>query len=580
MRGEVLVVHGDITALSAHAVAYSTDRGLSEGGQLTAAFEAHVAGFLEGYAALRHATRQRKPDAGDAFWLPASETGRPHGVVVTVAAAGSGTRAERAYLATRGALQCACAELERAAIPRPWTVALPCFLAGDGGARHDRVTVAEPQLEAAHAFVAEQRDVDVAFIAYTEANYQVWLEARRRVRARTGWQPAAPEPDESLVAAITRGECVLFLGSGLSSGSGLPGWGALIDALADDLALGPEHRRADLEYLLDLAQWYRNDGLRPTVEERVARLYAARTAGARPTIAQYLLASLPVRYFVTTNYDDLLETALAGLRRHPLRVVSERDVARTGSPDGCYVVKFHGCAASGTDVVLSRDDYDDFFRARPAMALLLEGLLLNQSFFFVGYGLRDPDFRQIWARIGAMLRDAKRPAFAATFDTPPRHGAVQWLRQGLSIQDIRGDDLADKSRALDRFLDRLAENVSRDGHLLLADDVDAFSAELEAVRDGLLRVVPDLVDACARSLRASRTEVLALADLLRFYAAHGWRGSTSGHLGALFGALSLHPALSAEERRDLLVSALRHTESAEDAQRIESILAHRDESTR
>lgn len=568
VQGAVLVVHGDITMLTAHAVAYSTDWSLSEGGQLTRAFESGFAGFEDRYAELRGRHRPRSLEPGAAFWIPLGDH-MPHGIVVTVAAAGRRPRAERARLATLGALRCACDSLAREGVKKPWTIALPCFLAGDGGARHDRVTVAEPQVEAALGFVRDEPDVDVAFVAYTEANYQVWLEARRRVRARLGVVAEGSEPDERLVAAVARGECVVFAGSGLSLGSGLPGWSALIDELADTLGVPSEDRRGDLDYLLDLAQWYRNEGLRPSIEERVRRTFTAESAGARPTVAHYLLASLPARYYVTTNYDDLLETALRGLRRHALGVVAETDVARTGSPDGCYVVKFHGCAQSPSDIVLSRDDYDGFFRRRPAMALLLEGLLLNQSFLFVGYGLRDPDFRQIWSRIAAMLEGAKRPAFATTFESPPRHGQTQWARHGLHLSPIDGATAADKARKLDRFLDRLADLVARDPHLVLADDVDvAFSQPFADLRKRMLDMLGDLATSCSHAPSASRTEVLALADTLRFFVDHGWRGAMPGHVAGLFGSLALHRELTKEERRDLLVSAMRHTESREEAEKL------------
>jgi O-acetyl-ADP-ribose deacetylase (regulator of RNase III) len=158
VRGAVLVVHGDITMLTAHAVAYSTDWSLSEGGQLTRAFEAQLPRFADRYAALREAHEPRSLTAGDAFWIPI-EDGRPHGVAVTVAAAGGKARAERAKLATEGALRCARDALERGGVKKPWLLALPCFLAGHGGARHDRVTVAEPQIEAALAFVAREVDI-------------------------------------------------------------------------------------------------------------------------------------------------------------------------------------------------------------------------------------------------------------------------------------------------------------------------------------------------------------------------------------------------------------------------------------
>ncbi|MFO0552735.1 MAG: SIR2 family protein [Polyangiaceae bacterium] len=580
--GSVFIAQGDLTRVAAHAIVYSTDRMLSRGGQLTAAFDANIPGFSEGYRALGERVRKlaAKPNAGDAYWLPVRDrestdargAGVVAGVVVTIAAATGKPRGERAYSATRGALICARDHLAELGVPRPWLVALPTLLAGDGGARHDRRAVAEPQLEAAEEFVASEPDLDVAFIPYTESNYQVWLDARRRVRERRGYAPPAgdPIPDPRLVGALQRGECVLFAGSGLSTRTGLPSWNELITELADRLGVPESKRRGDLDYLLDLAQWYRNEVPSPTIEELVRARFTAAASGAHPTLAQYLLGGLPARYFVTTNYDDLLEVALRGLRRHPQHVVLDSDVARTGAPDACYVVKFHGCAAQGGPIVLSRDDYDDFFRGRPALALLLEGLLLNQSFFFVGYGLRDPDFRQIFTRISSMLRGTQRPAFATSFDDATPYAARQWASKGLGISSIGGESHSDKCRTLDRYLDRLSEMVSRDPHLFLADDDDRLVApEIEKLRAQMLGACSDLVAACTRTREHARADVLALVDLLRFYASHGWRGSYPGQLGGLFAALGLHPSLTRVEQRELLVSALRYTESSEQAATLE-----------
>ena len=59
--------------------------------------------------------------------------------------------------------------------------------------------------------------------------------------------------------------------------------------------------------------------------------------------------SLPVRHVITTNYDDLLERALSALKRHPVVVVKQEDVARIGE-GGTYVVKLHGDAAHPDDI--------------------------------------------------------------------------------------------------------------------------------------------------------------------------------------------------------------------------------------
>ncbi len=575
LGGFVHVALGDVTLLSANAIAYSTDRALSRGGQLTAAFERSVPGFAAQYAALGREHGPSRPQPGSAWFLPLDGGRRPQGVVVTVATGGGMARHERAYRAVEGALACAAEALAALGVKKPWKIALPTFLTGDGGARHDRLAVAEPQIEAAWDFLARHEGVDVAFVPYTEGTQQVWLEARRRVEARRGIRhDPALEPDPALVAALRRGECVLFVGSGTSTGSGLPTWSALVAELETALAIPDAHRRQDLDHFLDLAQWYRDEARSPSLEQLLRNRFAVATSGARPTLTHYLLTSLPVRNFVTTNYDDLIETALEALRLHPTRVVSEADVARTGERDARYVVKFHGCAATqGSEFVLSRDDYDDFFRRRPAMALLLEGLLLNQTFFFVGYGLRDPDFRQIHHRISHMLKGAKRPTFATTFEAISDQSRAQWQKKHLSLLSVPGADIDEKQRMLDRLLDRIAERVAADPQLFLAEDVErALPVELAHLREALLTVAEAAVKAAAvDSLSAS--DVSTVADVLRFLARRGYRGRSPPHLARLFGMLAKKEGLTADERSALLVSALRHTESLSEAEALRAAIA-------
>ena len=199
------------------------------------------------------------------------------------------------------------------------------------------------------------------------------------------------------------GDCVLFVGAGLSRGAGLPDWGQLVERMARELGIASRDRLDNL----DLAQWYRERFSPAELAEVIRKTFGDPAVAPRPTLAHFLLMSLPVRHVITTNYDDLLERALIALKRHPVKVIRQEDVARMRWSDGVHVVKLHGDASEAEAIVLCRDDYDEFFDRRPAMALLLEGLLLNQTFFFVGYGLRDPNFRQVYSRIARMLRDAR-----------------------------------------------------------------------------------------------------------------------------------------------------------------------------
>src|SRR5262249_45940969 len=197
-------------------------------------------------------------------------------------------------------------------------IALPAFRMGMGGDRDDRRRSALAQVRAALELLERHPGVDLAVITYDASTYQIFLDARRQVLGEARPDLHCPP---ALEEAILGGECVLFAGAGLSRGAGLPDWGQLMDRLARELEIAS---RDGLDNL-DLAQWFRQRFTPAGLEEIIRATFADPDAAPRPTLAHYLLMSLPVRHVITTNYDDLLERALIALKRHPVKVVRDSD---------------------------------------------------------------------------------------------------------------------------------------------------------------------------------------------------------------------------------------------------------------
>jgi hypothetical protein len=563
--GHIFVANGDLTQLTAHALAYSTSTGLHGDGNLYPAFARHVPHFPALYDAL-----PRPCDLGDSFWLPLPGNRPPHGVVVVAAAGGSraAPREDKARLAVRNALEMSIDQLRQVCPERQrLLIALPTFRLGMGGDRHFRLESARWQIATARDVLANHPAVDVAFVSYTADSYRIFLQARREL----GLGPACPAPTSALpglLAALRERRCVLFVGAGVSAGAGLPGWSKLIDRLATDLGVSLGGRE-DLDLYLDLAQWYVEKRGRDALADVLAGLFAG--TQSRPTLAHYLLMSLPVRLAVTTNYDDLLERTLTALRRHPRTVVEEKDVALTGRAEDVCVVKLHGDAAQRRGIVLSRDDYDGFFRRRPAMALLLEGLLLNQTFLFAGYGLKDPNFRQVYSRIADMLKGADRQAFALTVEDAGETGPLlteQWGRKGLHLLAMPGESLEDRVRASERFLDWLADQVTlQTQDLFLARDVPG-AGSLEPLRHKLIEEVGHEVEQGVKAV-LSEKDAQHLADALAFLTDHGWRPAPGSRLALWQLWERLADGFSAGGgKRRMLITALRYTERLSDDEHI------------
>src|SRR5262249_7620438 len=299
-----------------------------------------------------------------------------------------------------------------------WLIAIPTIGLGLGGYSRELKTATEAMVRAAveEIRVGEEingviTEVDIVFVPYTLLNYRLFLDARRAVSAEPGCPQLSTNTDELLIG-IRENRCVLFVGAGLSYGAGLPNWSGLLGELANKLGLPDEHLPRDstgqlsIDLCLDLAQWYVDRYERHNLEQRIYDLFgrtSEHSPAVRPTLAHYLLSSTSFRLFLTTNYDDLIERTMTALRRDPEVMRTPEDVVHTGQAERPCVVKLHGDATQRTPIVLTRDDFDTFFRNHPVTTALLQGLLLNHTFLFVGYDLRDPNTRQLYSGVAHLL---------------------------------------------------------------------------------------------------------------------------------------------------------------------------------
>ena len=579
MNEQIFIVHGDVTQLAADALVYPTS--LYGGpGHLFAAFERNLPAFPKAYReAMRGAgvsDRQRPLLPGDAVWVPlpqakAAGGKHPQGVAVVGVIGKDVSPAEKSRRAVTAAIQTAAHNLGRGS-GRRRLIAIPGLRMGaaltrrrsDEAVWDERRDAAQAQIEAARDCLKDYPDLDVVFVAYTPDLYHLYLKAREAVCVGLSGAEVVEVPP-ALVQAIRDGECVLFIGSGLSTGAGLSSWNTLIRRLADEMGVAGDAHET-LEYFLDVAQVYRQKFGPARLSQAIGEHFGG-TFGT-PTLAHYLLMSLGVHYVVTTNYDSLLERTLIALRRDPVKVVQETDIAKTGQLTAQFVVKFHGDADSPDTLVLSRDNYEDFFNDRPAMTSLLEGLLLNQTFFFVGYSLNDPNFRQIYSRIARILKASKRAAFATTFDGEDSHLASQiWESKNLQILSMPGQGDAERSHSLTRFLDDLATRAVDQPKALLASGKSGPLADLSQT----LARLGEQVEAASHGI-PERETALELASMLRFLTDHGWRPTTQETAWQTWRRLADAMGGDVEQRRAMLREALKQTEKLTDADAIRAEL--------
>jgi hypothetical protein len=484
VSGHVFVVGADLTRLSCDDVLVPTDRSLR---------------VAEGFCPLLPAdvVAERLPDGAcvGLQWSPddrvlevPDDGSRRVWLVDTVDDSGHGLP-----WILDGARE-ALAAVARREVPEPThgrarrLVGLPALGTGWGGAAGERGALLQQLLPVLRE-AAEEHGFDVALVLRGPSD----LAAAQRVRRGEdgGWDL----PDhlwqlaERLGEQARRGQLAVFIGAGVSAAAGLPTWEQLLDELAersgldDDLRAGlsrlPPQDSAAL-----MARELGRDSLEGFVKERFGPgCYA---------LAHALIADLPVKEFVTTNYDPLVELAAADIGRD--LTVLPFDEVRPGAP---WLLKLHGDAAHPESVVLTRAEYLQLGDARAALAGVVHALLLTRHVLFVGTSMLDDDL----IRIAHQVRSAVQVDGARG----RRSGTVLALREDrtrarLWEQDVEtiamapaGTPSADAARRLEVLLDLIGCLATpATGYLLDPAYRGLLDEEERALADALRPVVAAL----------------------------------------------------------------------------------------
>lgn len=214
---------------------------------------------------------------------------------------------------------------------------------------------------------------------------------------------------DGFARAAFEGNAAWFIGAGVSRPSGLASWPEILRPLALELGLTLNQ----YDDLPAIAQYYINksSGNRGPLVQHMRRLLNKR---AEPSLYHREIARSSVSTIWTTNYDDLMEQALAGLR-YRMRV-RESDLVEFTDPGTIELIKAHGSfgISNAQEIVIASEDYEDYSQRRPAMTARLQTDLLTKSFLFVGYGYGDPNIRAVLIQARRLAERATLPSWLLT----------------------------------------------------------------------------------------------------------------------------------------------------------------------
>ncbi|KHO22990.1 SIR2 family NAD-dependent protein deacylase [Mycolicibacterium setense] len=341
--------------------------------------------------------------------------------------------------------------------------------------------------------LAKQQNVDIILVTFGTRPYAAAQRARRELiggkdLAKTWRFAKKANPDliqkaRDLANEAIEHQLVLFIGAGVSAGAGLPDWKGLLAVIAKEAGIDHDVRERltardlrDQATLLDRAL-ERTDA---RLKDRVARNLKE---FERYSLAHGLLASLPSKEAVTTNFDNLFELA-SRLRDRDIAVLPDNP----RSTGGRWLLKLHGGVDAPAKMILTRADYLSMPRQYGALMGLVQGLLLMRRMVFIGYSLGDEDFHELIDEVRAARGDSagigKGIALTLRDDKLDR----QLWENDLDIVPMTTDSsiaIPKAARQLELFLDLVGYLSTTSAAFFLDEDYSDLSVTEVALRDTL-----------------------------------------------------------------------------------------------
>lgn len=210
---------------------------------------------------------------------------------------------------------------------------------------------------------------------------------------------------DELEQAIKSETLAIFAGAGLSKPAGFFDWKGLLKEPAKQIQLD-----IDKEHdLLNVAQYFGNSKGRSKIENVIVDSFSSHTS---PTENHFLLASLPINTYWTTNYDDLIEKSLDAVYKKSFAMTKDDQLKLQIRDLDAVIYKMHGDYRTPSEAVITRNDYEEYgINKRMFFREVLEGDLLKKTFLFLGFGFSDPNFNFVLSKMRILLKGNTRPHY-------------------------------------------------------------------------------------------------------------------------------------------------------------------------
>lgn len=235
------------------------------------------------------------------------------------------------------------------------------------------------------------------------------------------------------VSDLAEGNVGIFAGAGLSKSAGFVDWPELLSDIAEELGL-----KSKIEHdLISLAQFHVNErGGRAGLIRKILQEFSEQ---AEATESHRIIARLSIPTYWTTNYDTLIEDALQAVPRVVDIKHQVKQLVSTKPKRDATVYKMHGDVNHPADAVITKEQYETYYRSHEGFVTALSADLVSKTFLFIGFSFTDPNLDYVLSRLNHAFADAGKQHYCfvkeeAATDDPDGY---KKRRQQLRINDLK-----------------------------------------------------------------------------------------------------------------------------------------------
>ena len=229
----------------------------------------------------------------------------------------------------------------------------------------------------------------------------------------------------------------IFAGAGLSAGSGHVDWKSLLKEFAEELNLDVKKE----DDLVSLAQYHLNSNgnNRHALNQKIANEFHH---GKQPNANHEILARLPISTYWTTNYDKLIEKSLENTGKVVDVKYTVNHLAKTIHGRDVILYKMHGDVDHPDEAIISKDQYEQYYKTHGAFINALSGDLISRTFLFIGFSFTDPNLDYILSRIRVSYQNNQRKHYCILRELKQKDDEIKEdfeykkIKQALFITDL------------------------------------------------------------------------------------------------------------------------------------------------